>query len=207
MWIDVVTGREIKFPLVYVIPVGLAAWRKQRILAYIMAMTLPVLRIGYEIEWNINTSFAVVGFNVLIEIAAMIFYAYLVGRTAAQTTQLKKTITAREQEISQLRAFARITGTTLHGQGLSPGMAEGNAWIYLPPESELTSAHQPIAQDDVEAEISRLDSALAAAIRELDNTQRHLCRRHGGRGERLAGSTPGHAQRHRFLEQLQAARA
>ncbi len=174
LWIDVVTGREIKFPLVYVIPVGLAAWRKKRILAYVMAITLPVLRIGYEIEWNINTSFAVVGFNVLIEIAAMIFYAYLVGRTAAQTTQLKKTITAKEQKIDQLRAFARMTGTTLHGHVLSPGMAEGNAWIYLPAESELASAHQPIAQDDVEAEISRLDSALAAAIRELDNTQRGL---------------------------------
>jgi phosphoenolpyruvate-protein phosphotransferase len=174
LWIDVVTGREIRFPLVYVIPVGLAAWRKQRILAYAMAITLPVLRIGYEIEWDINASFAVTGFNTLIEIAAMMFYAYLVGRTAAQTTQLKKTITAKEQKISQLRAFARMTGTTLHGQGLSPGMAEGNAWIYLPTESELTSSHQPIAQDDVEAEISRLDSALAAAIREMDNTQRSL---------------------------------
>ncbi|MGA2322814.1 MAG: phosphoenolpyruvate--protein phosphotransferase [Sedimentisphaerales bacterium] len=174
LWIDVITGREIQFPLIYVIPVGLAAWRKQRILAYVMAITLPVLRIGYEIEWNIDASFAVVGFNVLIEISAMIFYTYLIGRTAAQTTQLKKTITAKEQKISQLRTFARMIGTTLHGHGLSPGMAEGNAWIYLPPESELTSAHQPISQDDVEAEISRLDSALAAAIRDLDNTQRSL---------------------------------
>jgi phosphoenolpyruvate-protein phosphotransferase (PTS system enzyme I) len=174
LWIDVITGREIQFPLVYVIPVGLAAWRKRRILAYTMAITLPVLRIGYEIEWNINTSFAVAGFNALIETAAMMFYAYLVGRTAAQTTQLKKTITAREQNINQLRAFARITGTTLHGQGLSPGMAEGNAWIYLPEESESTSSHQPISQNDVEAEISRLDNALTAAIREMDNTRRNL---------------------------------
>jgi phosphoenolpyruvate-protein phosphotransferase len=174
LWIDVITGREIKFPLVYVIPVGLAAWKRQRILAYVIAMTLPVLRIGYEIEWNINASVAVAGFNALIEIAAMTLYAYLVGRTAKQTAQLKKTITAEEQKISQLRTFARMIGTTLHGHGLSPGMAEGNAWIYLPSESELTSTHQPISQDDVEAEISRLDSALAAAIRELDNTRRNL---------------------------------
>ena len=174
LWIDVVTGKEIQFPLVYVIPVGLAAWRKQRTLAYTMAMTLPVLRIGYEIEWNINTSFAVTGFNALIETAAMMFYAYLVGRTAVQTTQLTKTITAREQEIDQLRAFARITGTTLHGQGLSPGMAEGNAWIYLPEESELTSSHQPIAKNDVEMEIGRLDNALTVAICEMDNTRKNL---------------------------------
>jgi phosphotransferase system enzyme I (PtsI) len=101
-------------------------------------------------------------------------YAYLVGRTAAQTRQLQKTVTTRELEISQLRAFAKNTSTTLQGRGLSPGLAEGVVLIYLPPESEWTSAHQAIAEDDVEAEINRLDRALAAAIRELDNTQKQF---------------------------------
>ena len=173
LWIDFITSREIQFPLVYVIPVALAAWRKQRILAYVMAVMLPVLRIGFEFQWNTN-EFAFVGINALIEIAAMLFYAYLVGRIAAQTTQLKNTITAREQKISQLRAFARMTGTTLHGHGLSPGLAEGNAWIYLPTENKWPPVHQSIARDDVEAEINRLDRALAVAIRELDDTRRHL---------------------------------
>ena len=174
LWIDIVTGKEIQFPLVYVIPVGLAAWRKQRWLAYIMAITLPVLRIGYELDWETNPSFAIVGINALIEIAAMVFYALLVGRSAARTGQLQKTITTKELEIGQLRTFTRMTGTTLQGRGLSPGMMEGLAWIYVPPESEWTSAHLPIAPDDVEQELARLDRALAAAIHELDNTQRHL---------------------------------
>jgi phosphoenolpyruvate-protein phosphotransferase len=174
LWIDVITGREIQFPLVYVVPVGLAAWRKQRLLAYIMALTLPVLRIGYELPWETNPSLIIAGFNALIEIAAMVFYAFLVGRSAAQTGQLKKTLTTRELEISQLRAFTKLTGATLQGRGLSPGMVEGVAWIYVPPESAGTSAHQPIAQAAVELEIARLDQALAAAIRELDDTQRHF---------------------------------
>ena len=174
VWIDVITGREIQFPLVYVLPVGLAAWRQQRILAYTMAMTLPVLRIGYEVSWEIHPSLAIVGINALIEIAAMLLYAYLVGRTATQTRQLQKTVTTRELEITRLRAFATHTSTTLQGRGLSPGLAEGVVLIHLPPETEWTSAHQAIAPEDVEAEIDRLDRAVAAAIRELDATQKQF---------------------------------
>ena len=174
LWIDVITGREIQFPLVYVLPVGLAAWRQQRILAYGMALTLPVLRIGFEFSWETTPSLVIVGINALIEIAAMLLYAYLVGRTAAQTRLLQKTVTTRELEITQLRAFTKHTSTTLQGRGLSPGMAEGVVLIHLPPESEWTSAHQAIAQDDVEAEINRLDRALAAAIRELETMQKQF---------------------------------
>lgn len=72
LWIDVITGREIQFPLVYVIPVALAAWRQQRILAYVMAVTLPVLRIGFEVQWNTDVLIAYAGLNALIEIAAML---------------------------------------------------------------------------------------------------------------------------------------
>jgi phosphoenolpyruvate-protein phosphotransferase (PTS system enzyme I) len=172
-WIDIITSSEIQFPLIYVFPVGMAAWQRQRILAYGMAIILPVLRIGYEFPWGADASLAVAGLNALIEVFAMVLYAFLVDRVAAQTAQLKKTITKRELEIGQLQAFTRMTGSAMQGRGLSPGMVEGVAWIYLPAESELTCAHQPIGQNDVEAEIARLDNALAAAIRELDNTKRH----------------------------------
>ncbi len=174
LWIDIISGQEIQFPLVYVFPVGLAAWRSQRYLAYALAMMLPVLRIGYEFPWGTNASLVIAGLNALIEIAAMALYAYLVGRSAAQTKQLQTTVKTRDSEVSQLRAFTRMTSATLQGRGLSPGMVEGVAWIHLPSGSELTSARHPIAQDDVEAEINRLDQALAAAIRDLDKQPRHL---------------------------------
>ncbi|WP_186409273.1 phosphoenolpyruvate--protein phosphotransferase [Candidatus Accumulibacter aalborgensis] len=172
--IDLVTGSETQFPLVCVLPVGLAAWRHLRYLAYALATTLPVLRIAFEFPWGSKASLAIAGVNALVEVAAMILYAYLVGRSAAQTRRLQTTATTKEREVSQLRAFTRMSSAALQGRGLSPGLADGVAWIYLPTESELTAAHQPIEQHEVEAEISRLDSALAAAIRELDNTQRHL---------------------------------
>jgi phosphoenolpyruvate-protein phosphotransferase (PTS system enzyme I) len=174
LWLDIITDKEIHFPLVYVIPIGLVAWQRQRIPAYLMAVTLPLLRIGYEFPWGSSASIGVFGLNVLIEIAAMILYAFLVGRIAVQTGQLKKTITTKELEIDQMRAFTRITGTTIQGRGLSPGMIEGVVWIYKPTENELSFAHKPIGQKDVETEIDKLDNALKAAIHELDDTQSQL---------------------------------
>ena len=174
LWIDLVTGNETQFPLAYVLPVALAAWRHLPYLAYALATTLPLLGIAYEFPWGSNASLAIAGVNALIEVAAMCLYAYLVGRSAAQTRRLQTTATTREREVSQLRSFTRMSSAALQGRGLSPGLADGVAWIYLPAESELTAAHHPIEQDEVEAEISRLDTALAAAIRELDNTQWHL---------------------------------
>lgn len=180
LWIDLITAQEIQFPLVYVLPVGLAAWGNQRYLAYALAITLPLLRSGYEFPWGTSASLAIAGLNALMEIAAMALYAYLVGRSAARTRHLQTRAAKREFEVSQLRAFARMTSATLQGRGLSPGMVDGVAWIHLPADSELTFAHETIAPADVEAEINRLDNALAAAIGDLDNKRSQLSDDMGG---------------------------
>ena len=171
---DFITGKDVQFPLVYVLPVGVAAWKNQRMLAYILSMVLPVVRGVHQFPWHTDASLAVAGFNALIEAAALVLYAYLVARTAVQTRRLRKTLSSRELDIRRLRAFARNTSTTLQGRGLSPGMAEGVALVHLPPESAGTFAHENILQDDVDGEINRLDSALAAAIRELNDTQQQF---------------------------------
>ena len=174
VWIDLITGRDIQFPLVYVLPVGIASWRNENTLAYAMSIVLPLMRGIHEFPWHTSASLPIACVNTLIEIIALMLYSYLVNKTATQTRQLQKTIIKREQDISRLLAFTRNTSTTLQGRGISPGMAEGVALIYLSPESELTSMHQVIAQDDVEAEINRIDCALAAAISELENAQQQF---------------------------------
>ena len=127
--IDLITGREVQFPLIYVLPVGIAAWRNQKTLAYAMSIVLPLVRGVYEFPWHTSASLPIASINTLMEIAALMLYSYLVDKTATQKKRLQKTITTREQEISLLRAFARNTGTTLQGRGLSPGMAEGVALV------------------------------------------------------------------------------
>jgi phosphoenolpyruvate-protein phosphotransferase (PTS system enzyme I) len=172
--IDFITGRDVQFPLLYVLPVGLAAWMDRKVLAYAMSMILPLVRGVYEFPVRPTESPAVAGMNALIEAAALMLYAYLVDKTAAQTRRLRTTISTREQDISRLRAFAMKTSITLQGRGISPGMAEGVALIHLPPEGESTPGHRAITSDDVDSEINRLDRALAAVIRELDDTRKRF---------------------------------
>jgi len=172
--IDIGTGTAVQFPLLYVLPVGMAAWRNQRMLAYGIAIVLPVARDIIELPWDTPRLFIIAVINALVEIIVLILYGYLVDRTATQTRQLRKTITTREQEIGRLRAFARNTSLTLQGRGLSPGMVEGVAMIYVPPEDDLIADGQPIKPEEVESQIRRLDEALATAVRELDDLRKQL---------------------------------
>lgn len=173
LWIDIVTGRDVQFPLVYVLPVALAAWRGEPLLACLLGVGLPLLRIGFELPWESEPSIAIAGLNAVIEIAAMSLYVVLIGAIRERTTGLQAAVRTRESEVAQLRAYVRMSNTTLQGRGLSPGLADGVAWLYLPPESEWAKRSVPIAAAEVRHEVARLDGALAAASRELEQVQRH----------------------------------
>ena len=51
--IDLVTGRDIRFPLLYILPIGLAAWMGRKTLAYVLSVLLPVMRVYFEILWRV----------------------------------------------------------------------------------------------------------------------------------------------------------
>jgi hypothetical protein len=87
--IDYITGRHIQFPLLYVLPIGIAAWKSQKYTAYSMAILLPVARIGFHFPWNETQSLSAAILNSLVSMVALILYAYLVDRVAWQTNLLK----------------------------------------------------------------------------------------------------------------------
>jgi phosphoenolpyruvate-protein phosphotransferase (PTS system enzyme I) len=172
MFLDFVTGREIRFPLLYLLPTGLAAWMGRRTIAYTLSVLLPFVRIVFEILWQIPELLAIESINAAIEVLALTLYVYLVGEKATQARQMEKTITTKDAEVQHLRAFTRMMGTTLQGRGISPGLEEGVALVYVP-EHESALGVQNIIQDDVELEVTRFDRALAESIRELDNIQEY----------------------------------
>ncbi len=170
--VDVLAGTEIQFPLIYVIPVGLASWWNRQGLAYGLALSLPLLRTGLEFPWGTGASISLAAINGLIEIAAMLLYAYLVRQSAARAEQLQERVTSREAEVGQLRAFAKMTSATLQGRGISPGMVDGVAWIHLASKGELTVPRTAISSNEVERETSRLDAALGTTVEQLRGAQR-----------------------------------
>lgn len=93
---DYITGQAIQFPIVYIFPIGLAAWREKKILAYLMAILLPFTRVLFHFLWHDTQPISFSIINTMIAIFVLIFYAYLINRTAWQTKSLKKKVTQLE---------------------------------------------------------------------------------------------------------------
>jgi len=94
--VDFYTGKHIRFPIFYIIPVGIAAWYNQKTLAYIFAVFLSLARLVFHIPWQETDSLSSAGINTSVRIFALVLYAYLVGRTSWQTRELKKKVTLLE---------------------------------------------------------------------------------------------------------------
>ena len=171
--IDFATGREIRLPLLYILPVAFAAWVDRKSLAYGLSFFLPVSRLVFEILWRAPELLPVESINVGIEVTALSLYVFLVGRKGAQAREMGKTITTQGVEMEHLRAFTRMVGITLQGRGISPGMAEGIALIYLP-EHELIPEEQHILVDNVESEIMCFENALARSVSELEEIRKRF---------------------------------
>lgn len=164
--IDSVAGQEVRFPLWYVIPIALAAWLGKNFLAYGLSILMPLVRLIFESLWQVHESSLAEGINVILEIFALSLYVYLVGRQGTQTRAMKISITTKDEEMQHLRAFTRIVGTTLQGRGISTGLADGVAFVYLP-DSAYTSGKSKISRDKIAPELERFNQALEATINEL----------------------------------------
>ena len=93
--IDYITGQHIQFPIVYIIPVGLAAWRNKTT-AYALAILLPLVRIGFHFPWQETHALFVAAINSSIAMLSLMFFVYLIDRTAWQTSELKKKVKTLE---------------------------------------------------------------------------------------------------------------
>jgi hypothetical protein len=88
--VDYITGRAIQFPIVYAIPIGLAAWRRLRGLAYGGAAILPAARLFFHFLWGDSGRLSLDLLNFPITALSLTFYAYLILRTSRQTQALEK---------------------------------------------------------------------------------------------------------------------
>lgn len=94
--IDYISGRAIRFPITYVLPVGMAAWHEKRAMAYAIAIFMPLARVGFHFPWNELELISVALINACITVLALSFYAYLVDRVAWQKRALEKKVQVLE---------------------------------------------------------------------------------------------------------------
>lgn len=96
LFIDYITGENIQFPITYVIPAAMAAWRNKRIEAYLFAIVLPMVRIGFYVLWNETQLFSHAIVNSMINAVALSCYVYLIDLVASQTRALRKKLNVLE---------------------------------------------------------------------------------------------------------------
>jgi hypothetical protein len=105
---DYYTGREIQFPILYAIPLGLAAWKRKRALAYGLALLMPALRLLFHFAWQEPDSLRVDAFNLPIAALSLALYAFLIERTSRQTQELEKKVRKLEGVLPICAACKRI---------------------------------------------------------------------------------------------------
>jgi hypothetical protein len=74
---DYATGSVIQFPLLFVIPVSLAAWSGRRVHAYVLAVLLAGSRVVLNYAWHIQQSPFDMGINFIIRGTVLVGLVYL----------------------------------------------------------------------------------------------------------------------------------
>jgi hypothetical protein len=99
--IDLLTGKDIEFPLLFAIPTALAAWQLKTRLAYSLAIALPLMRVGfvYFLWEKFRIDFHVL-INTLINVLALALYTYLIIQTSVQRRCLEEKVKSLEEELS-----------------------------------------------------------------------------------------------------------
>ena len=91
--VDYRLGPFIQFPIVYLVPVSLAAWHSGRGLSLALAIVLPLCRLYFITLWDPPWSFLESVVNAAIRITVLTSFAWLVNRTAVQTRRLASEVT------------------------------------------------------------------------------------------------------------------
>lgn len=94
--VDYVLGRYVEFPIVYLIPAGLAAWRNRRVTAYVLAVALPLARFGFHFPWHETGTLTFAGINAAVRIIVLCSYVYLIDRVSLQTMKLRTRVRTLE---------------------------------------------------------------------------------------------------------------
>ena len=90
--LDLVTGPFLLFPILFIIPVALAAWFRSARLAYTLAFLLPLGRFFIAAFIDNPSPLIYIVANALIRVAVLVFMAFLVSRIARQTKEMERRV-------------------------------------------------------------------------------------------------------------------
>jgi hypothetical protein len=121
--IDYLTCNHLEFPAIYVLPVGMAAWRKKYV-AYTLSVVMPLCRVGFIYFRAESDSLLLLSLNALIVMLSLLFYTYLIHRIAWQSTQLTDKVKVLEGILPVCASCGRIRNESGNYEKLEKYVAE-----------------------------------------------------------------------------------
>ena len=98
---DLLTGENIEFPILFTIPVALAAWGFKYYLAYGFSIALPLLRVGFVLfVWERSHDIHILVINAIITAISLIGYTYLITKITLKKRNLEAKVKILEEKIS-----------------------------------------------------------------------------------------------------------
>lgn len=87
--VDYLTGPAIHFPILYLLPIGLASWSGKQHWGYGLALTMPLVRLYFGVIRPETWSGPELALNALIRMTVFLLFVYLISRTAQQQGALQ----------------------------------------------------------------------------------------------------------------------
>ncbi|MBF0545629.1 MAG: PAS domain S-box protein [Candidatus Riflebacteria bacterium] len=136
--LDCVSGKDINFPILYFLPVGLIAWNGTRLLSLILAICLPVVRVGINVYLEGQEMISNPLINIFIEQIIMFFYAYLLWEVSwsklmlqESREKLEQRVTSRTKELQEIERKLSTLFSTVP-VGISVIDAENKVMYFNP---------------------------------------------------------------------------
>jgi K+-sensing histidine kinase KdpD len=92
LWVDYLSGPLIRFPILYLLPIVLAAWLNSLRWSLVFAVAMPVVHLSFTKFWVTPFGIADATINTSIRIIVFVGFAYLVNKVAVQKRDLEKEI-------------------------------------------------------------------------------------------------------------------
>jgi len=89
---DYVTGPFIQFPILYIIPIGLAVWYSGRGWGLIFAFSMPLIRLYFWTLWDTPWTTFEAAVNASIRVGVLAGFTYLVDRIVTSKRELEKEV-------------------------------------------------------------------------------------------------------------------
>ncbi|HOP62019.1 MAG TPA: hypothetical protein PK358_06055 [Spirochaetota bacterium] len=146
LYFDYITGVEIQFPVLFILPVLLITWYNNLYWGIALSVFLPLSSVYYICAWKTHPP-AFIAINVIIRMAIILFIAYLLSLVKKQQQELSERINnlekflpicsfckkIRDEENNWHSIESYITGKTKteFSHGVCPECAEKHYGKYL----------------------------------------------------------------------------